>query len=141
MEGWLYLRLREFFRKKKMYFFGKCLKLHLLSKYGCELGITASISPKVQFMHTVGVVIGDGCVLEEGVKIYSNVVLGRKNIQREDDYPIIRKGVTLCTGATVLGKITVGENTIIGAKTLVLFNVDANSIYAGSPAKKIKEVE
>ena len=78
-----------------MFFLGKCLKHHFLSKYGCELGVTAEISPKTQFMHTTGVVIGDGCLVEEGVKIYSSVVLGRKNIQSEDDYPKILKNAIL----------------------------------------------
>lgn len=137
----VYLRLREFFRKKKMFFLGKCLKHHFLSKYGCELGVTAEISPKTQFMHTTGVVIGDGCLVEEGVKIYSSVVLGRKNIQSEDDYPKILKNAILCTGATLLGKITVGENAMIGAQSLVLCDVEPNSLYVGSPARKIKELD
>lgn len=88
-------------------------------------------------MHTVGVVIGEGCIIEDGVIIYSNVVLGRKNIY-VDSYPYIKKNVTLCTGVCVLGDVTIGENCVIGAKSLVLQNCDSNSIYVGSPCKKIK---
>lgn len=87
-------------------------------------------------MHTVGVVIGEKCVIEDGVIIYSGVVLGRKDI-RIEAYPHIKRNVILYTGVNVLGGITIGENCIIGAKSLVLKDCDSNSIYIGSPAKKI----
>ena len=134
----LSLRLREFFRKHKMIFMAKCLKSYILQKYGCELSINAEISPRAQFMHTVGVVIGDGCKVYPSVIIYSNVVLGRKNIYIENDYPTIKNNVVLCNGATILGKVLIVENTIIGAKSLVTSNILTVGTYAGIPAKKIK---
>ncbi len=114
------MSLHELFRKYKWVFFGEMLKEFLLSNYGCEISINAKISPKAVFMHTVGIVIGEGCVIEEKVVLYSGVVLGRKNIYREDDYPVIKKGSILGTGAKVLGKIVVEQNTVIGAGAVVI---------------------
>lgn len=132
-----YLRLREFFRKHELWFFATCLKSLLQYKYGCEISIHAQISVKAQFMHTVGVVIGEGSIIEEGVIIYSGVVLGRKDISKPY-YPIVRKNAILCTNCSLLGGITIGENSIIGAHSLVIDDCESNSTYVGSPALKIK---
>lgn len=128
------LRLRLLCQKYNLYFLALCIKGYLQNHYGCEISINAIISPKVQFMHTVGVVIGEGCVIEDGVIIYSGVVLGRKDI-RVEAYPYVKKNAILCTGACVLGGITVGENCVIGAKSLVTKDCDSGAVYIGCPAK------
>lgn len=119
-----------------MSFLALCIKGYLQNHYGCEISVNAIISTKVQFMHTVGVVIGEGCVIEDGVIIYSGVVLGRKDI-KIDAYPYIKKNTILCTGACVLGGVIVGENCIIGAKSLILKDCIPNSTYIGCPGQKL----
>lgn len=133
-----YLRLREFYRKHHMFFLGQCLKSHLQFKYGCELSINAAISPAASFMHTVGVIIGEGVVIEPGVIIYGGVCLGRKDILKNDDYPIIKEGAILCTDSTVLGRVVVGERAVVGAKSLVISDCIRGGVYVGIPAKLIK---
>ena len=130
------LRLRIICQKFNLHFIAVCIKGYLQNHYGCEISINAIISTRAQFMHTVGVVIGEGSVIEDGVKIYSGVVLGRKDIGVEA-YPYIKKNAILCTGACLLGGITVGENCIIGAKSLVLYDCSHDSTYVGIPAKKV----
>lgn len=130
----LYLRLREFYRVHNLKFLAQCLKGYLLYKYGCELSINAKISPSAKFMHTVGVVIGEGVTVEAGVVIYSGVCLGRKDITNKNDYPWIKSGVLLCTDCSVLGNVTVGENAIVGAKSLVISDCKSGGFYAGIPA-------
>ena len=132
-----YLRLREFYRRHHFTFLGQCLKSFLQYRYGCEISINASISPAVSFMHTVGVVIGDDVIIEPGVIIYSGVCLGRKDVTK-NEYPIVKKGALLCTGCSVLGKVTIEENAIIGAHALVLTDCVRGGVYVGSPAKLIK---
>lgn len=132
-----FLRVREFLRKHHSIFLGSCLKNYIQSKYGMELSIKAVVHPQTMFMHTVGVVIGEGCVVEKGVKIYSGVTLGRKDIN-EQSYPTIKKGAILCTKCSVLGNIVVGENAIIGAHSLVLEDCKPGGLYCGTPAKLIK---
>ena len=132
-----YLRLREFYRKHHMHFLASCLKSHLQYKYGCEIAVNAAISSKASFMHTVGIVIGEGVIVESGVTIYSNVCLGRKNICDEDDYPTVKRGALLSTGCSVLGKVIVEENAVIGAHSLVLSDCIRDGVYVGVPARII----
>lgn len=134
----LLLRLREFCRKHEMIFLGNCIKSYLHKRYGCEISINAVVSPRVEFMHTTGVIIGEGVVVLEGVKFYGNVNLGRKDVLKTDDYPTICENVILSTGCAVLGKINVGTNTVIGAHSLVLTDCEPNSTYVGNPLRKIK---
>lgn len=90
-------------------------------------------------MHTVGIVIGDGVIIEDQVKIYSNVVLGRRKFEIEDDYPIIKKGTTLYAGCKVLGKIVVEEDTTIGAGAIVTKScTPKGGVYVGAPAKRVE---
>lgn len=133
----IYSRLREFFRRRQWIFLGQCLKSLIQYKYGMEISVNAIISPKVQFMHTVGTVIGEGVVVKENVVLYSGVTLGRKDITKNDDYPYIEEGVILSTGCSVLGKVKVGKNVIIGAHSLLIKDA-IGGIYAGVPAKRIK---
>lgn len=130
------LRLRRFCQIYNLSFLALCIKGYLQNHYGCEISVNAIISTKVQFMHTVGVVIGEGCVIEDGVIIYSDVVLGRKDI-KIDAYPYIKKNTILCTGACVLGGVIVGENCVIGAKSLILKDCIPNSTYIGCPGQKL----
>lgn len=132
------LRLREFCRKHKMTFCGNCIKSYLHKRYGCEISINACVSPQAEFMHTTGVIIGEGVVVLGGAKFYGNVNLGRKDVLNTDDYPTICENVILSTGCAVLGKVKVGANTIIGAHSLVLRDTEEGSVYVGSPAKRIK---
>ena len=135
----IYIRLHEMLRKCNSVFLGECLKAHLQSSYGCELSRRAVISPKALFMHTVGVVIGEGVVVEDKVTIYSGVVLGRKNLAIDDDYPIIRKGSILCAGCKVLGKIVVEEDTVIGAGAVVTSScIPRGGTYVGIPERRLE---
>ena len=130
------LRLREICRKKNITWLAICIKNYFLHKFGCELSIYAEISPRALFMHTTGVVIGEGMVIEEGVKIYSGVVCGRKDINNVNDYPIIKKNAILGTGCKVLGKVEVGQNCIIGANSVVMTSTDSGT-WCGAPARKV----
>ena len=135
------IHLREFYRTHKLFFLAKCLKAYMQNRYGCEIAVHAIVSPKVSFMHTVGVIIGEGVIVESNVTIYGNVCLGRKNIEDDTDYPIIKSGAKLHNGCSVLGRVVVEENAIIGAHALVLSNCVENGVYAGCPAKLIKVLE
>ena len=132
----LFLRMREFYRKHHLLFLGECLKAYIQSHYGMELSCGAIISPRVKFMHTVGVVIGDGVEVHDGVTIYSGVTIGRKDINKEE-YPVIGENSVLCTNCTILGGITVDKNTIIGANSLVINDLIGGGIFAGTPARRI----
>lgn len=132
------LRLREFCRKHKLLFLGSCIKSYLHKRYGCEISIHAIVSPRAEFMHTTGVIIGEGVTISGGVKIYGNVNLGRKNVFDTNDYPFIDENVVLGNGCSVLGRVHIGKNSVIGAHSVVLVNVEDNATYAGIPVCRIK---
>ena len=100
----------------------QCLKSYLRKRYACEIGIYTQVSSKALFMHTVGVVIGDGVILEEVVKIYNCVSLGRKN-------------VVIGCGSSVLDNVTIEEDCVIGANTVVVNDCNVRGgVYIGAPA-------
>lgn len=75
--------------------------------------------------------IGENCT------IYTKVSVGYKN----NKHPIIGDNVSICLGATVLGGIHVGNNSVIGARALVIHDVPENTVVGGVPAKVIKSNE
>jgi len=62
-------------------------------------------------------------------------------VPREGRDIIIRKGVWLASNVTIIGPCEIGENSVIGACSLVKGNIPANTLYAGVPAKYIKNIE
>ena len=84
--------------------------------------------------HGLGVVIGKGIVLGENVVIYQNVTIGGK----DGGVPIIGDNVKIFPNSVMVGNITVGEKSIIGACSFVNKNVPPNCVVARVPAKIIK---
>lgn len=118
---------------------GRMLWLHVVRKYGCYISPLAKLGPGLELRHPVGVVIGDGVVTEPNVSIYQHVTLGQRGGQglEQRDYPHLLTGVKVYAGACVLGGITVGENTIIGANAVVLHDIPANAVVVGVPGRPV----
>jgi serine O-acetyltransferase len=90
----------------------------------------------VDFRHPIGIVIGDGVKIGDNVKIWHNVTIGSHGKANEDlGYPTIEKNVRIYEGATIIGKIVIGENSLIGSKSLVNKDVPQDSTAFGIPAK------
>ena len=95
--------------------------------------------------HGAGLVIGETAVLGNNITMYQQVTLGgispslrakeQKNTPR---HPIIEDEVIIGSGAQILGSITIGKNSRIGANAVVLKNVPANQTYIGIPARKVR---
>ncbi len=73
--------------------------------------------------------------------------ISKKGIDRRSSIPhtgcdiVIGKGVWLSSNVTIIGPVTIGDNAVIAAGSLVLKDVEANSLFAGSPAKFIKKID
>lgn len=93
-----------------------------------------------------GVQIWDGITVEDNVFIGPNATLTNDLKPRSKQYPqtflrtIIKAGASIGANATILPGITIGENAIIGAGSVVIKNVPANTIWVGNPARQIKKL-
>lgn len=94
------------------------------------------IGKSLYFPHPNGIVIGKNCTIGDSCIIYQNVTLG----QRNGKYPIIGNNVVIYPSSIVLGDIIIGDNSIIGAGSIVIRNIPSNSKVAGNPARIIGKV-
>ena len=98
----------------------------------------ATIGRRVFIDHAIGVVIGATAIVEDDVLIYQGVTLGGVSLNKGKRHPTIKSNVVIGSGAKVLGNITIGQNSKIGANSVVVCDVPENSTAVGVPAKIIK---
>ena len=104
---------------------------------GIEIHPGAKIGRRFFIDHGMGVVIGETCEIGDNVTVYQGVTLGGTGKEKGKRHPTIQDNVLIATGAKVLGAITIGENTKIGAGSVVLKDVPANSTVVGIPGKVV----
>ena len=132
-------RIAHFFYKIKLRLLARMISQMTRFWTGIEIHPGAKIAKGVFIDHGSGVVIGETAVVEEGVVIFQGVTLGGKGTEKEGKrHPTVRKNAVIYAGAKVLGNITVGENAIVGASSVVRHDVPDNATVAGVPAKIIR---
>lgn len=143
---------------------GKDVRLsQFINLYGCEVGDETKIGAFVEIQKNARV--GRRCKISshtficEGVDIEDNVFVGHSvtfindtyprattagSLQTEADWKVektrVCKGASIGSGSTVLANVTIGENAIVGAGSVVTKDVPANAIVAGNPAKFLRFV-
>jgi serine O-acetyltransferase len=100
---------------------------------GIEIHPGAKIGRRLFIDHGMGVVIGETAIVGDDVTLYQGVTLGGTGKEHGKRHPTIEDGVVLGDGAKILGNITVGKNCRIGAGSVVLRNVPADSTVVGVP--------
>ena len=90
----------------------------------------SKIKGKILFPHPVGIVIGEGSIIDKNVTIYQNVTIGRKN-QNIAEYPIISKDVVIYANSTIIGNVTIGQGAVIGCNSVILRNVKDGEVVYG----------
>ena len=144
---------------------GRRVKLYgFTNLYGCSIGDDTKIGTFVEIQK--GAVIGRCCKISshtfvcEGVTIEDDVFVGHNVTFINDRFPratvdgglksekdwkcestVVRKGASIGSGATVLCGVTVGENAIVGAGSVVTRNVPPNTIVTGNPARVLRTLE
>jgi serine O-acetyltransferase len=127
-----------FFRKGSFFrIIARLIQSRILNLCACQIGITAKIGQRLKLPHPAGIVIGDNAVVYDDVTLYQNVTIGQRG--KIDEMPVLEKGVTVFSGACILGPVKIGEHAIIGANAVVIEDVPPYAVVAGIPARIIKQ--
>src|SRR4030042_5307185 len=145
---------------------GENVKIHnVVNLYGCEIGDNTKIGVFVEIQKNAKV--GKNCKISshtficEGVTIEDDVFIGHSVVFINDTYPratngngalqtekdwkveaiIVKKGASIGSNSTILGNVTVGENAIVGAGSVVTKDVPPNTIVVGNPARIFRSIE
>lgn len=102
---------------------------------GIEIHPGAKIGPGLLIDHGMGVVIGETAEVGSDVTLYQGVTLGGTSLERVKRHPTLEDGVVVGAGAKILGAITIGERSRIGANAVVVKPVPPNSVVVGVPGE------
>tara|TARA_Y100001980_G_C14453526_1_gene236948 strand:- start:186 stop:926 length:741 start_codon:yes stop_codon:yes gene_type:complete len=106
---------------------------------GIEIHPGAKIGKRVFIDHGMGVVIGETAEIGDNCLLYQGVTLGGTGKSHGKRHPTLKRNVVIGAGAKVLGSITVGANTRIGAGSVVVRSVDSNSTVVGVPGRVVHQ--
>ena len=135
----MWYRLARFFHRIKLKLIARMISQFARFLTGIEIHPAAKIEGGVFIDHGSGVVIGETAEVHKGTVIYQGVTLGGTGKDKgKKRHPTVKEGSVISAGAKVLGGITVNENCKIGAGSVVLSDVPANSTVVGIPGKVIK---
>lgn len=132
-----YRKSHELYKKGKFYRARK-MSQKAARKTGIEIHPGAVIGKGLFIDHGHGVVIGETTIIGDNVTIYQGVTLGGTGKETGKRHPTIEDNVMISAGAKVLGSFTIGENSKIGAGSVVLKQVPPNSTVVGVPGRIVK---
>jgi len=101
---------------------------------GVEIHPVAQIGRRVFIDHGMGVVVGETAIIGDDVTLYQGVTLGGTGKEEGKRHPTLRNGVFVGNNANILGNITIGENSRVGAGSVVVRDVPPDSTVVGVPA-------
>ncbi|MGJ1403284.1 serine O-acetyltransferase [Sphingobacterium siyangense] len=111
-------------------------KYKLITKRGCDISYKAVLGKGIKLPHPIGIVIGEGVIIKDYVMIFQQVTFGSHGKKDMDNfYPTIENKVKIFAGAKIIGAVNIGENSIVGANTLVNRDIPSNSVAYGIPCK------
>lgn len=124
--------------QKKHFFLARWYSQRTVRKTGIEIHPGATIGKGLFIDHGHGVVIGETAIVGDNVTLYQGVTLGGTGKETGKRHPTIGNNVMVSAGAKILGSFTVGENSKIGAGSVVLSEIPPNSTVVGVPGRVVK---
>lgn len=131
-------RIAHWMYERNWYYLARWYSQRTARKTGIEIHPGAQIGKGLFIDHGHGVVIGETAVIGDNVTLYQGVTLGGTGKEKGKRHPTIGNNVMISAGAKVLGSFTVGENSKIGAGSVVLTEVPPNSTVVGVPGRVVK---
>ncbi len=131
-------RLAHWLWKRKL--FTPARGLSQLSRFftGIEIHPGAKIETGFFIDHGMGVVIGETSEIGKNVTLYHGVTLGGVSLEKGKRHPTLEDNVVVGAGAKILGAITIGQGSRIGANAVVVKTVPENSVVVGVPGQTVK---
>jgi serine O-acetyltransferase len=130
---WIY-RLSHWLWKRRLRLAARVLSQVGRFFTGVDIHPGARLGRRLFIDHATGVVIGETAIVGDDVTMYQGVTLGGTGKQHGKRHPTVCDGVFIGNNANVLGNVTVGENSRVGAGSVVLTDVPPNSTVVGVPA-------
>lgn len=130
---WAHRIAHALWRVPGLKLFARIISQYSRSVTGVEIHPGATIGRRFFIDHGMGVVIGETAIVGDDVLLYHGVTLGGKSSEREKRHPTLEARVTVGAYAQVLGDVTIGADSIIGANSVVVHDVLANSVVTGVP--------
>lgn len=119
----------------KLRFVARCYSQLVRFWTGVEIHPGATIGRRFFIDHGMGVVIGETAVVGDDVLVFHGVTLGGTSSVKEKRHPTIGDRVTVGAGASVLGPVTIGADSMIGANAVVVSDAPPRSVLTGIPAR------
>lgn len=135
----IYYKISHYFYKCNHFFLARWLSERGKRKTGIEIHPGATIGKRLFIDHGTGVVIGETAVIGDDVTIFHGVTLGSTGKELGKRHPTIGNNVLIGAGAKILGNITIGDYSKIGANAVILKEVPPNSTVVGIPGKIVSK--
>jgi len=131
-------RLSHWLWTRRLKLLGRWVSQVTRNLTGIEIHPGAIIGPGFFIDHGMGVVIGETAEVGEDVTLFHGVTLGGTSLNKGKRHPTLGDRVVVGAGAKVLGAITIGEDTRIGANAVVVKSMPSNSVVIGVPGQVVK---
>ena len=135
----LHYRIAHKLYLKKHYFLARWVSQRAARKTGIEIHPGATIGKGLFIDHGSGVIIGETAELGDNITLYQGVTLGGTGKEQGKRHPTLEDNVMVSAGAKVLGSFTIGENSKVGAGSVVLQPVPPNCTVVGVPGRIVKK--
>ena len=123
---------------KGHYFLARWISQRGVRKTGIEIHPGATIGKGLFIDHGSGVIIGETTIIGDNVTLYQGVTLGGTGKEKGKRHPTLEDNVMVSAGAKILGSFTIGENSKIGAGSVVLEEVPPNCTVVGVPGRIVR---